>query len=49
MRETRKARPPAAAKRAERIQMPIIPTVADWIAGTPGTISLGQGVSYNFV
>jgi len=24
--------------------MPIIPTVADWIAGTPGTISLGQGV-----
>ena len=44
MRETRKTRPPAAAKRAERIQMPIIPTVADWIAGTPGTISLGQGV-----
>ena len=44
MRETRKTRPPAAARRAERIQMPIIPTVADWIAGTPGTISLGQGV-----
>jgi aspartate/methionine/tyrosine aminotransferase len=24
--------------------MPIIPTVAGWTAGTPGTISLGQGV-----
>ena len=44
MRETRKTRPPAAAKRAVRVQMPIIPTVAEWIAGTPGTISLGQGV-----
>jgi aspartate/methionine/tyrosine aminotransferase len=44
MRKTRKTRPPAAAKRAERVQMPIIPTVAGWIAGTPGTISLGQGV-----
>ena len=26
--------------------MPIIPTVAGWIAGTPGTISLGQGVPF---
>ena len=44
MQGARKSRPPAASKRAERVQMPIIPTVAGWIAGTPGTISLGQGV-----
>ncbi len=30
--------------RAAAVQMPIIPTVAGWIAETPGTISLGQGV-----
>jgi len=30
--------------RACRVQLPIIPTVAGWIAQTPGTISLGQGV-----
>ncbi|HEU5359536.1 MAG TPA: pyridoxal phosphate-dependent aminotransferase [Candidatus Deferrimicrobiaceae bacterium] len=34
----------APAERAFRVQMPIIPTVAGWIAETPGTISLGQGV-----
>jgi aspartate/methionine/tyrosine aminotransferase len=28
------------------VQLPIIPTVAGWIAETPGTISLGQGVAY---
>ncbi|MGZ8473716.1 MAG: pyridoxal phosphate-dependent aminotransferase [Candidatus Deferrimicrobiaceae bacterium] len=44
MRRARKSRPLAASRRAERVQMPIIPTVAGWIAGTPGTISLGQGV-----
>ena len=30
--------------RAARVQLPIIPIVAGWIAETPGTISLGQGV-----
>jgi aspartate/methionine/tyrosine aminotransferase len=30
--------------RASGVQLPIIPTVAGWIAETPGTISLGQGV-----
>src|SRR3989337_949126 len=44
MRGARKARFPAASNRAGRVQMPIIPTVAGWIAGTSGTISLGQGV-----
>jgi aspartate/methionine/tyrosine aminotransferase len=34
----------ASSRRAAGVQMPIIPTVAGWIAGTPGTISLGQGV-----
>ncbi len=33
-----------SARRAAGVQMPIIPTVAGWIAETPGTISLGQGV-----
>jgi aspartate/methionine/tyrosine aminotransferase len=33
-----------SSRRAAAVQMPIIPTVAGWIAGTPGTISLGQGV-----
>jgi len=32
------------SRRAALVQMPIIPTVAEWIAGMPGTISLGQGV-----
>ena len=40
----RKTRPPRASDRASRVQMPIIPTVGEWIARTPGTISLGQGV-----
>ena len=44
MRGERKSRPLAASRRAERVQMPIIPTVAGWISETPGTISLGQGV-----
>ncbi len=30
--------------RAKRVQPPVIPIVAGWIAQTPGTISLGQGV-----
>lgn len=30
--------------RIASVQSPIIPTVADWIRETPGTISLGQGV-----
>ncbi len=33
-----------SSRRASGVQMPIIPTVAGWIAETPGTISLGQGV-----
>ena len=32
------------SRRAAGVQLPIIPTVAGWIAETPGTISLGQGV-----
>jgi aspartate/methionine/tyrosine aminotransferase len=32
------------SRRAAGIQLPIIPTVAGWIAETPGAISLGQGV-----
>ncbi|HWS16328.1 MAG TPA: pyridoxal phosphate-dependent aminotransferase [Candidatus Methylomirabilis sp.] len=34
----------APSKRAAGVQLPIIPIVAGWIAETPGTISLGQGV-----
>lgn len=34
----------APSERAAEVQLPIIPTVAGWIAETPGTISLGQGV-----
>lgn len=34
------------SRRAAGVQLPIIPTVAGWIAETPGTISLGQGVAY---
>jgi aspartate/methionine/tyrosine aminotransferase len=32
------------ARRIAAVQVPVIPTVARWIAATPGTISLGQGV-----
>lgn len=38
--------PFAPSARARNVQLPIIPTVAGWIAETPGTISLGQGVAY---
>ena len=34
----------APSNRAAGVQIPIIPIVAGWIAKTPGTISLGQGV-----
>ncbi len=36
---------PSSSRRAALTQMPVIPAVADWIAQTPGTISLGQGVA----
>src|SRR5262245_15305597 len=32
------------SRRLAAVQAPVIPTVARWIAATPGTISLGQGV-----
>jgi aspartate/methionine/tyrosine aminotransferase len=35
-----------SSRRAAGVQLPIIPTVAGWIAETPGTISLGQGVAF---
>jgi aspartate/methionine/tyrosine aminotransferase len=35
-----------SSRRANGVQLPIIPTVAGWIAETPGAISLGQGVAY---
>ncbi|HSL91604.1 MAG TPA: pyridoxal phosphate-dependent aminotransferase [Candidatus Limnocylindrales bacterium] len=35
-----------SSRRAGGVQLPVIPTVAGWIAETPGTISLGQGVAY---
>jgi len=34
------------SRRIQAVQMPIIPTVAEWIRQTPETISLGQGVVY---
>ncbi len=34
------------SRRASGVQLPVIPLVAGWIAQTPGTISLGQGVAY---
>jgi aspartate/methionine/tyrosine aminotransferase len=34
----------APSNRAAGVQLPIIPIAAGWIAETPGTISLGQGV-----
>ncbi|MBI5576723.1 MAG: pyridoxal phosphate-dependent aminotransferase [Deltaproteobacteria bacterium] len=42
----RSVRPVSSSIRARNVQLPIIPTVAGWIAETPGTISLGQGVAY---
>jgi aspartate/methionine/tyrosine aminotransferase len=36
----------SSSRRANGVQLPIIPTVAGWIAETPGAISLGQGVAY---
>jgi aspartate/methionine/tyrosine aminotransferase len=36
---------PAPSRRAEAVQLPIIPQVADWIRQHPGTLSLGQGVA----
>jgi aspartate/methionine/tyrosine aminotransferase len=35
-----------SSRRASGVQLPVIPTVAGWVAETPGTISLGQGVAY---
>ena len=35
---------PQQSRRLSDVQAPIIPIVARWIAETPGTISLGQGV-----
>jgi aspartate/methionine/tyrosine aminotransferase len=32
--------------RASGVQLPVIPTVAGWLAETPGAISLGQGVAF---
>jgi aspartate/methionine/tyrosine aminotransferase len=34
----------SASRRIAAIQAPVIPVVGQWIAETPGTISLGQGV-----
>src|SRR5690606_41250673 len=30
--------------RSEAVQTPVVPIVGRWIAATPGTISLGQGI-----
>src|SRR5437870_386146 len=35
-----------APRRMEKVQLPVIPVVAELIRQTPGTISLGQGVVY---
>jgi aspartate/methionine/tyrosine aminotransferase len=35
-----------SSRRANGVQLPIIPTVAGWLAETPGAVSLGQGVAY---
>lgn len=32
------------SRRLEAVQTPVVPIVGRWIAGTPGTISLGQGI-----
>lgn len=34
----------AQSRRLETVQTPVIPVVGRWIAETPGTISLGQGI-----
>lgn len=40
--------PHAQSRRLDSVQPPVIPIVARWIAETPGTLSLGQGiVSYD--
>jgi aspartate/methionine/tyrosine aminotransferase len=36
----------SSSRRANGVQLPIIPTVAGWLSETPGAISLGQGVAY---
>ncbi len=36
--------PHVQSRRLAAVQTPVIPVVGRWIAGTPGTISLGQGV-----
>lgn len=38
--------PGTGSKRASGIQTPIIPTINQLVRTTPGTISLGQGISY---
>ncbi len=35
-----------SSNRANGVQLPIIPTVAGWLAETPGAVSLGQGVAF---
>jgi len=39
-------KPPAVSRRAEAVQSPIIPVIAQAIREHPGTLSLGQGVVY---
>lgn len=39
-------KPGAGSQRARGIQTPIIPTINQLVRTTPGTISLGQGISY---
>ena len=36
--------PPAASRRIQQVDLPIIPTIAQLVREHPGTISLGQGV-----
>lgn len=38
--------PSTSSLRMQAVQAPIIPIVGQWVRETPGTISLGQGVSY---
>jgi aspartate/methionine/tyrosine aminotransferase len=35
---------PAAARRLEQVQQPVIPVMGELIRQTPGTLSLGQGM-----
>src|SRR5687767_14149422 len=39
-----KMTPRAPVRRMLDVQTPVIPVVSRWIAETPGTISLGQGI-----